>query len=117
MKLQHAIKASAFRAAYLELPGYRYVVVEYPNPKYIGPKYGTEIHHYIRDTLDYAIVNFRPINWDQLATQLGIYRESELWYAYTEPLDSDSIHRVQYRPPMGPQRKIKVNPKYKDRFK
>ena len=117
MKLIQAIEESAYHAAYLELPAYRYVVVQYPNPKYIGPKYGTEIHRYNVDgILDYAIVNFNPINWNLLRNKLGEYQDSTFWKPYDEPISRQQVENIQFRENRQTKR-IKINPKFKDRFR
>lgn len=91
MQLKLAIKQSSYRAAYLIPEGryYKYVVVQhgpftFPD-NFIDAHYGTEIHRYNGDgVLDYAIVNFKPINFEVLRLQLGPYIDSKKWLPYED---------------------------------
>lgn len=115
MKLKQAIKESEIRAAalYLEQSRSLYVVAQYgpftfPD-NFIDVHYTTEIHRYTRQGhIDFAIINFNPVNWIQLGLSLGAYVNDDGWFSYGNQYTENDVKRFRRR---GYR---KVNPRFRN---
>lgn len=104
MQLKSAIKESDLRAAALYLKQSRslYVVAQYgpftfPG-NFIDAHYTTEIHRYNREgNLDFAIINFNPVNWLQLGLSLGSYVNDDGWYPYGTTYSQNEVKHFRRR--------------------
>lgn len=118
MQLKSAIKESDLRAAalYLEQSRSLYVVAQYgpftfPG-NFIDVHYTTEIHRYNRQgNLDFAIINFSPINWLQLGISLGSYFDDDRWIPYGSQYSENEVKTFKRRNRTEKPRRL-INPRF-----